>query len=108
MRSFLIKNMNDILCYFGKKANGLDMTFLTKIVNMQDKLEQIFPKERPYMGLKYRDVGTSLWSNHHLQNIRNILKTEKIEFDIRFDSGLDLMDINNLFQDQVEKMNFYK
>ena len=78
LQTFLLAHIDDILTFFGKKKTKLDLAFLSKIVNMQDKLEQIFPAERPDLGTKYRDIGTTLWTNDHLISVRNILVNEKL------------------------------
>jgi len=50
--------------------------------------------------MKYDEIGKSLWTNEYLVNVRNILKTENINFDLGFDkSEQALHDVNNLFKD---------
>ena len=53
MTDFLKMHIDDILIFFGKKQNKIDIDFLSKIVNWQDKLEQIFPEGAHNLGLKY-------------------------------------------------------
>ena len=67
MQIMLGKHADEILVFFGKKTQGIDIAFLSKIINWQDKLEQMFPlKTLPNMGIKYDKIGKSLWTNEYL------------------------------------------
>ena len=46
------------------QKKGLNLQFLTRVVNMQDKIEFIF-KERN-LGEKYQDLAQNLWKNELL------------------------------------------
>jgi len=52
MPDFIDKYGEFILQFFGKKSNGLDIIFLSKIINLQDKLELTFP-DNNNLGAKY-------------------------------------------------------
>ena len=74
MKWFLDEKIDHILSFFGKKKLKIDIAFLSKIIDMQDKLEQIFPNQIN-IGWKYNDNGRNLWANDILIDIKNILKT---------------------------------
>ena len=58
--------------------------------------------------MKYVELGKTLWTNDHLTNMKNVLKTENIEFAIGFDHHNHLQDINHLFRDQLQSLEFYE
>ena len=58
--------------FFNKKKNKLDLVFLTKIVNMQDKLEQFLPQNQT-IGDKYFENARNLWFNDYLDNYKTVL-----------------------------------
>ena len=94
---------------FFKEKTQLDIAFLTRVVGMQDKLEQMFTHDCPNLGAKYREIGQNLWTNDYLMNVRQVMKSQLIEFDIGFDqSQAGLVDINGLFKEVIEKAKFYK
>ena len=98
LRFFLEKHMDYLLLFFGKNKAHVDLSSVLKIVNFQNKLELIFTNERPNLGMKYRDMGKSLWTNEYLESVQNILKNEKVEFELGYgQTQLALQDVDGLF-----------
>ena len=78
--------MDGILDFYDKNVNKLDIVLLTKIMNMQDKLEQMFPAKMPNLGMKHRFIDRNVWTNDYLINVRNSLAYHDVEFDIEFEN----------------------
>jgi len=98
-----------LLQFFGKTKHKVDIPFLSKVLNLEDRLKQIFVKDRPDLGMKYRDNGKSLWANDYLAHVKNILKSESVEFEVGFDqSDLVLNEVNLFFTEQIEKLHFFE
>ena len=43
------------------QKKGLNLQFLTRVVNMQDKIEFIFNERN--LGEKYLEIGANMWKN---------------------------------------------
>ena len=50
MRKFIEAHTDDILKYFDKKSSDIDIMFLSRIINLQDKLEQVFDDNAKNIG----------------------------------------------------------
>ena len=88
--------------FFGKNVNKLDIMLLTKIMNMQNTLEQMFPQKMPNLGMKHRVIDRNLWTNDYMINVRNSLKYVDVEFDIELEeSQPGLHDLEYLFTSEV-------
>ena len=64
------------------QKKGLNLQFLTRVVNMQDKIEFIF-KERN-LGEKYQDLAQNLWKNELLYEYQQFLSARGVKFEILF------------------------
>ena len=110
------------------KKNTLNMTFLARVVNMQDKLEQIFGEPPSYLsfnklnyikmgsiepskytlGLKYNDMKKNLWNNVYLAEIYRFMDKEGLTYEQIDMKERPLQDANLLFADKLQNQSFYK
>ena len=91
------------------KKNKLDITFLARVVNMQDKLEQILGEPGTLtIGVKYNEMKKNLWTNVYLAEMKRFMDKQGSTFE-QFDTKLrPLQDANLLFADKLQNQSFYK
>ena len=77
------------------KKQKMDMIFLSRVVNMQDKLENILGEPgNKNIGQKYREIKRNIWDNPYNRNTNN-------------QSSANFSNPNHLFQVHTETLKFY-
>ena len=59
----------NILKFFGRKQNRMDITFMIRTIKFKDTLDEILPRETRNVGRKYDSIKKSVWSNEYLNDI---------------------------------------
>lgn len=90
-----------------KKKNRIDIAFLTKVVNMQEKLEMMYSTVMN-LGQKYQGIS-NLWKNIYLEEFKHRMASEykgkQVDLSMRH---LEFENFQNLFHEQHQKMQFFK
>jgi len=95
--------------FFKKKGKGLDIMWLTAVLNLEDKLEDMFGNQtgkneiildwadsNRALGVKYMQTGVNIWVGQHKPGVENV-KPKKEELSMK-----------ELFHEEGHKMEFYK